>query len=135
MYHKCVVNPRLKCFPRLNDACCIGTEWLNIVTIWATTLEGHSFDISMTEGTMGDFRSQEDQMIYRTEIPRLLCNSDAMIEYCNSGYFTHDVCIDLIRSRFLWSRTRDGSTLKQAMSKFQTQYKGVLKDWMRSKAA
>ena len=125
----------MKCFERLYDVCPIGSEWLNIVTLWATTLDGQSFDMSVCEGFSGDFTAQERQIIQKAEIPRLLKDPDAVIAYCNTGWISHDVCLDLIRSRFLHKRTVDGSTLKQAILSFQVKFKGVLKDWMRSKAA
>ena len=135
-FFKCVVDPKMKCFPRLNSLCQYHTWWDYLVTLWATTLDGHSFNISMVEGSSGDFRSVENSMIRATEIPRLLTNPDAVIVYCNTGEFNHDVCLDLIRSRYMWTATRkDGMSLLQAISSFQTKNKGGIKDWMRSKVA
>lgn len=134
-WYPCCINPRLRCYPRLYDMCPMGTDWLERVTLWATTLEGRSFDLSVCEGSGGDFRTQERQMVHKCEIPRLLQAPDAIIDYCNTGRITHDVCIDLIRSRYLWRNIRNGTTLEQAILKFQSKYKGVLKDWQRSRAA
>jgi hypothetical protein len=114
--------------------CPIGTDWLERVTLWATTLEGRSLDLSLCEGSGGDFRTQERLMLNKCEIPRLLQSPDAIIDYCNTGKISHDVCIDLIRSRYLWRQTHKETTLEQAIIKFNSKYREVVRDWQKSKA-
>lgn len=75
-------------------------------------------------------------MVHTTEIPRLLSNPDAVILYCTNGQFNHDVCLDLIRSRYMWHATRkDGMSLLQAIASFQVEHERGIEDWLRSKHA